>query len=222
MSRGCELATPWRRIRWRIVAAVTLVSGLIAAGCPLPPEPEMFEIRLLIGADMGIAPVVSLEVSVVGSGGGSSTETYPPPVGSVFGFPWMAPNISFEGIPGNGNISVAGRDINGLVVAAGNEPIELYEPVVTARVSLAVVTQGTCGDGIVGGLEQCDDANLLDGDGCSATCVLEGICSNGVLDPGEECDREDLDGATCASLGLGTGTLGCAPDCTYDSGDCTP
>jgi cysteine-rich repeat protein len=32
---------------------------------------------------------------------------------------------------------------------------------------------GTCGDGTVLGIEQCDDGNTVDGDGCSATCVLE-------------------------------------------------
>jgi cysteine-rich repeat protein len=30
-----------------------------------------------------------------------------------------------------------------------------------------------CGDGIVGGTEQCDDGNLVGGDGCSPTCTVE-------------------------------------------------
>jgi len=30
-----------------------------------------------------------------------------------------------------------------------------------------------CGDGTLGGTEQCDDGNRVDGDGCSATCVTE-------------------------------------------------
>ena len=32
----------------------------------------------------------------------------------------------------------------------------------------------SCGDGIVGSIEECDDGNNLDGDGCSAQCTLEG------------------------------------------------
>ncbi|PRQ05914.1 hypothetical protein ENSA5_00260 [Enhygromyxa salina] len=32
-----------------------------------------------------------------------------------------------------------------------------------------------CGDGVVSSLEQCDDANVEDGDGCSATCELEPV-----------------------------------------------
>src|SRR2546423_15334985 len=31
----------------------------------------------------------------------------------------------------------------------------------------------TCGDGIVSGIEACDDGNAVSGDGCSATCQLE-------------------------------------------------
>jgi len=45
---------------------------------------------------------------------------------------------------------------------------------------------GACGDGVVGGLEECDDGNLADGDGCSANCTLEGIseaCADKPMDP---------------------------------------
>jgi cysteine-rich repeat protein len=33
----------------------------------------------------------------------------------------------------------------------------------------------SCGDGVLNGSEQCDDGNLLPGDGCSATCTLEPV-----------------------------------------------
>jgi len=36
-----------------------------------------------------------------------------------------------------------------------------------------VMVNYICGDGIVGGLEQCDDGNMVNGDGCSDTCVVE-------------------------------------------------
>lgn len=32
-----------------------------------------------------------------------------------------------------------------------------------------------CGDGALGGAEECDDGNVADGDGCSANCTLEGV-----------------------------------------------
>src|SRR3989344_1451526 len=35
-------------------------------------------------------------------------------------------------------------------------------------------TTESCGDGILNGPEQCDDSNLVDGDGCSSGCMNEG------------------------------------------------
>lgn len=35
------------------------------------------------------------------------------------------------------------------------------------------VGYGYCGDGVILGFEQCDDFNLIDGDGCSSTCMIE-------------------------------------------------
>lgn len=34
---------------------------------------------------------------------------------------------------------------------------------------------GGCGNGAITGSEQCDDNNLIDGDGCSSTCTVEGL-----------------------------------------------
>lgn len=63
--------------------------------------------------------------------------------------------------------------------------------------------------------ERCDDGNLLNGDGCSSTCVIEADfncdtsqitsdcsrCGNGKSDAGEQCDdgnRNSLDGCSAA------------------------
>jgi len=59
----------------------------------------------------------------------------------------------------------------------------------------------TCADGLVTGLEGCDDGNLLGGDGCGSTCAVEPqfacsgepsacapICGDNVKLPAEECD----------------------------------
>ncbi len=45
-----------------------------------------------------------------------------------------------------------------------------------------------CGDGRLGGGEQCDDGNTEDGDGCSSVCRREAFCGDGELDRGEVCD----------------------------------
>jgi len=55
-----------------------------------------------------------------------------------------------------------------------------------------------CGDGI----EECDDGNNINGDGCSFDCNLEGggFCGDGNKDPGEECDGGDFGGLTCHDI----------------------
>jgi cysteine-rich repeat protein len=70
----------------------------------------------------------------------------------------------------------------------------------------------TCGDGVLDSCETCDDGNNVDGDGCSADCVLE-TCGNGVLDPGEQCDDgNDVDGDGCDHNCLATGCGNCIVD----------
>ena len=61
---------------------------------------------------------------------------------------------------------------------------------------------GVCGDGTQDPGEQCDDNNLINGDGCSDTCQITVECSDGV--------DNDLDGDT--DFAGGTGDNGCADD----------
>jgi cysteine-rich repeat protein len=69
-----------------------------------------------------------------------------------------------------------------------------------------------CGDGILEGIEQCDDGNTLSGDGCSSTCQTEACagsssgcistaqCGNGKVEPSETCDDGNtLSGDGCSS-----------------------
>ena len=51
--------------------------------------------------------------------------------------------------------------------------------------------------------EECDDGNLVDGDGCSSRCTIEGnpaACGDGNRGPDEECDDGNVvDGDGCSS-----------------------
>jgi cysteine-rich repeat protein len=76
-----------------------------------------------------------------------------------------------------------------------------------------VAIKAGCGDGLVTGVETCDDKNILPGDGCSVTCTIEtgfqcasaqpslcwSVCGDGVLAANEKCDDGNLidaDGCT--------------------------
>ncbi|MHA1482665.1 MAG: DUF7507 domain-containing protein [Candidatus Heimdallarchaeaceae archaeon] len=59
-----------------------------------------------------------------------------------------------------------------------------------------------CGDSNTDSTEECDDGNIISGDGCSATCTIEPFCGDSNLDSGEGCDDGNIisgDGcsATC-------------------------
>jgi len=48
-----------------------------------------------------------------------------------------------------------------------------------------------------------------------------GMCGNDILEAGEDCDGSDIGPSTCATLGLGGGTLACTGACAYDTSGCT-
>jgi cysteine-rich repeat protein len=66
-----------------------------------------------------------------------------------------------------------------------------------------------CGDGFVGGDEECDDGNADDEDGCSSSCVLlhNDTCGDGWPASGEECDDGNTDDGD-----------GCSAACTFETG----
>lgn len=49
----------------------------------------------------------------------------------------------------------------------------------------------------------------------------DGLCGNGTYEGAEECEGSDLGGATCSSLGLGSGNLRCDSTCKYDQASCS-
>ncbi|MDQ3339122.1 MAG: DUF4215 domain-containing protein [Myxococcota bacterium] len=81
-----------------------------------------------------------------------------------------------------------------------------------------------CGDGFVDEkAEACDDANLVDGDGCDSNCTLPG-CGNGILGFDESCDDGNLESgdgcdANCSQSFCGNGIK--AGDETCDDSNTT-
>jgi hypothetical protein len=105
-----------------------------------------------------------------------------------------------------------------------------------------------CGDGIIGGSEDCDcaggactEAGLQDQTcadlpapsggnysggqlACNSSCTLDDTgcwaCGDGTINEGEECDGGMLGGATCQGMGFDEGTLACSGSCTFDTTAC--
>jgi cysteine-rich repeat protein len=76
----------------------------------------------------------------------------------------------------------------------------------TANSTTAVDVLGfsPCGNGALDVNEQCDDGNVVDGDGCDSNCTLTG-CGNGIVTAGEECDD-----------GNSSNSDACKNDCTLN------
>jgi uncharacterized repeat protein (TIGR03806 family) len=106
-----------------------------------------------------------------------------------------------------------------------NNGTEACEPPGTALcTNTCTARTAQCGDGFLTPPEQCEDGNLIGGDGCSSACIVEvpPACGDGNTDPGEECDDGNLanaDGCTsgCALEFCGDGVVnndgaeGCEP-----------
>jgi cysteine-rich repeat protein len=79
-------------------------------------------------------------------------------------------------------------------------------------------------------LEQCDDGNTIDGDGCDAYCQTE-VCGDGAIDLGEQCDDGNTaTGDGCSSTCLSEGSCGngwtdagegCDDSNTFDDDGCS-
>eukprot|EP00742_Colponemidia_sp_Colp-10_P001542 GILJ01001654.1.p1 GENE.GILJ01001654.1~~GILJ01001654.1.p1 ORF type:complete len:2297 (+),score=271.16 GILJ01001654.1:26-6916(+) len=122
-------------------------------------------------------------------------------------------------------------------IATSGDPA--YDGVVPSKRTLAVA-RSICGDGIIIGAEQCDDANLQGGDGCTPTCMLEpGFvcsfdsavnhsvcmtqCGDGLKAGAEGCDDKNVNsGDGCSSTcALEAGFI-CTGGSPYNKDVCTP
>ncbi len=70
-------------------------------------------------------------------------------------------------------------------------------------VSVQIIGPQVCGNSYLEPPEECDDGNLINGDGCSDMCLLEQICGDGIVQSPEECDDGNLiNGDGCSNLCL--------------------
>jgi cysteine-rich repeat protein len=91
-----------------------------------------------------------------------------------------------------------------------------------ARQAVCIFTP--CGNGKLDPGEACDDGNVVDGDGCNATCTSNETCGNGFKDLSEECDfalTPDTCTTTCTSNICGNTRTDPGEDCDPGPGGMT-
>lgn len=89
------------------------------------------------------------------------------------------------------------------------------------------VAYSLCGDGSQSDVEECDDGNNTDGDGCDAICVVEVLCGDGFPQGTEVCDdgnTDNTDGCTntCQAASCGDSYVQLGEECddaNTDNGD---
>jgi hypothetical protein len=55
----------------------------------------------------------------------------------------------------------------------------------------------------------------------TVSAIVSPNCGNDIIDSGETCDGTNLGGATCSSLGAGSGSLSCGSNCLFDTTSCS-
>src|SRR5262249_28310538 len=76
----------------------------------------------------------------------------------------------------------------------------------TSSTTSTTAPDTTCGNGVQGPGEQCDDGNLIDCDGCDSNCTLSSTCGNGITCAPEQCDGGPTCNSTCESTASSCGT----------------
>lgn len=123
--------------------------------------------------------------------------------------------ISQGGSSGNPGSSSSNRDSAGTEVSS--IPSDVTQPP-----TVPPPTEVICGNSNVESGEQCDDGNVISGDGCNSVCKSEN-CGDGIVqsDLNEECDGTNLNGSSCATFGYSLGSLSCGGTCKFDKTGCS-
>lgn len=84
------------------------------------------------------------------------------------------------------------------VPGAGEVDLDGGPRVNGSRVDVGADETTLCGDNMLDAGEDCDDGDLIDGDGCDSNCTVTG-CGNDIVTAGEQCDDGNTSGGDCCS-----------------------
>lgn len=80
---------------------------------------------------------------------------------------------------------------------------------------------GVCGDNTVNAGEQCDDGNILNGDGCSAECIREVMCAGGYKLNEQFTAPDGCNVCTCTQAGVACTQRSCVLRKCFSSNECS-
>ncbi len=113
-------------------------------------------------------------------------------------------------------------DIGPRLVRVGPDWVVVWRDLDQPRSIRFARTRGNCGDGDVDVNETCDDANLVEGDGCDSTCLVTG-CGSVVVTAPEQCDDGNLDDTdacvACSNATCGDGAVQAGVEQCDDAND---
>jgi cysteine-rich repeat protein len=106
---------------------------------------------------------------------------------------------------------------------AGTHLASITDPDIVIPTGVCVSPPPECGNSVLEAGEDCDDGNLVDGDGCDSNCTDTG-CGNGIVTGTEQCDDANAvegDGcdSNCTPSACGNGIMGGAEECDDGNND---
>jgi hypothetical protein len=164
-------------------------------------------------ASLGLLAIAACDAaSPAADGGGRELMSTPQASGTTTDDPECTDSGTSTGPASEGGESAGSSDGDASTGTSGAEP-ECDTETTTGS------PQPVCGDGIVEGLEACDDGDQTQS--CDGDCTLP-VCGDGVVNDraGESCEGADLVGTTCVLLGLPAGSLACTAGCGFDTSGC--
>lgn len=126
------------------------------------------------------------------------------------------------GLPNTCTLAACDTDHNGVITVTDGVNVLRAAAGLSNVCPVIIIIPLRCGNGRLDLGEECDDGNLVPGDGCDELCRLESqVCHlDGRREGLEQCDGDDLGGRTCESFGFTSGGLQCTNQCTFDFSGC--